>query len=128
MVDARSCLAHPAIDAGFQKLIHVASELGCAGLAIRNYYNFRVLGYHVEYLPRSALPRLGFTNVPASIKPVSGKNLVIGTNPSAISVPNEKGGISVTIDQSGSVVTKSEIKMHIQADKVILEGWGKVKL
>ena len=124
VVDAGSGFAHPSIDAGFLELIPVAHELGCAGLAIRNSYNCGVLGHHVEHLAQAGLLGLGFTNAPASIMPEGGTSTVIGTNPFAISVPDVGGSIAVTIDQSASVVAKSEIKMHAQAGKTIPEGWA----
>ncbi len=124
VVDAGSGFAHPAIDAGFLELIPVASKLGCAGLAIRNSYNCGVLGHHVERLAQVGLLGLGFTNAPASIMPVGGTTPVIGTNPFALAVPDDGGIAAVVIDQSASVVAKSEIKMHAQAGKSIPEGWA----
>ena len=123
VVDACSGFAHPAIDAGFSELVPAAKEMGCAGMSIRNSYNCGVLGHHVERLAESGLVGIGFTNAPASIMPVGGNKTVIGTNPFALSVPGEQGP-ELIIDQSASVVAKSEIKMHAQAGKAIPEGWA----
>ncbi len=124
VVDAGSGFAHPAIDMGFEALIPTAREHGCAGMAVRNSYNCGVLGYHVERLAKAGLVGLGFTNAPASIAPVGGKKPVIGTNPYALCVPDGQGGAAFVLDQSTSVVAKSEITMHARTGKPIPEGWA----
>ncbi len=122
--DAKSGFAHLAIDKGFAPLIKSTKENGCATLTIKNSYNCGVLGYHVERLALNGFVALGFTNAPASIAPVGGNKPVIGTNPYAIAVPNREGKMAFVIDQSASVVAKSEIIMHNKAGKEIPEGWA----
>jgi (2R)-3-sulfolactate dehydrogenase (NADP+) len=123
-VDAKTGFAHPAIDAGFPQLQPLAQANGCAGMTIRNSYNCGVLGYHVERLAESGLVGLGFTNAPASIAPVGGKTPVIGTNPFALAVPDSSGGAAFVLDQSASVVAKSEIMMRAREGHAIPEGWA----
>jgi (2R)-3-sulfolactate dehydrogenase (NADP+) len=93
-------------------------------LTLRNSYNCGVLGYHVERLARAGLVGLGFTNAPASIAPVGGKRPVVGTNPIALGVPGSEGEAAFIIDQSASVVAKSEIMMHAKRGEAIPEGWA----
>ena len=123
-IDADSGFAHPAIDAGFEQFIKSASENGCAAMSVRNSYNCGVLGYHTERIAKAGLTGLGFTNAPASIMPVGGDTTVIGTNPFSLALPDGNNGVAFVIDQSASVVAKSEIKMHAQAGKPIPEGWA----
>ncbi|MEO1944143.1 MAG: Ldh family oxidoreductase [Candidatus Thioglobus sp.] len=123
-VDADCGFAHPAIDAGFNLMIESAKKNGCAAMSIKNSYNCGVLGYHTERIARTGLTGLGYTNAPASIMPVGGDTPVIGTNPFSLALPNGKGGVAFVIDQSASVVAKSEIKMHALAGKPIPEGWA----
>lgn len=124
VVDAATGFAHPAIDAGFAELIPAARELGVAALALRNSYNCGVLGYHTERLALEGLVGLGFTNAPASIAPVGGRNPVIGTNPFSLAVPDAAGGTAILIDQSASVVAKSEVMKHAREGRPIPEGWA----
>ena len=124
LVDAGNGFAHPAIDAGFAELIPMARSQGIAALAIRNSYNCGVLGYHTDRLAAAGLVGLGFTHAPASIAPVGGLQPVVGTNPIAIAVPNGKGGVALSIDQSASVVAKSEIMRRKRAGESIPEGWA----
>ena len=123
-VDAKTGFAHPAIDAGFKELIPLVKSNGCVGLTISNSYNCGVLGYHVERLAEAGLVGIGFTNSPASIAPVGGKKPVIGTNPFALAVPDSAGGIAFVLDQSASVVAKSEIMMRAREGDSIPEGWA----
>jgi (2R)-3-sulfolactate dehydrogenase (NADP+) len=123
-VDAKTGFAHPAIDLGFAALIPLAREQGIVALAIRNSYNCGVLGYHTERLARAGLLALGFTHAPASIAPIGGLRPVVGTNPFAIAVPDGAGGTAIAIDQSASVVAKSEIMRRNREGRPIPEGWA----
>lgn len=123
-VDAKSGFAHPAIDAGFERLVPLARQTGLAGMAVRNSYNCGVLGYHTERLASAGLLGLGFTNAPASIAPAGGRKAVIGTNPFAIAAPDGHGGAAISIDQSASVVAKSEVMRRKRAGTSIPEGWA----
>ena len=124
LVDAKTGFAHPAIEAGFKALIPLVKANGCAGMTVRNSYNCGVLGYHVEQLAEAGLVAIGFTNSPASIAPSGGKKPVIGTNPFAMAVPNSEGGAKFVLDQSASVVAKSEIMMRAREGHSIPEGWA----
>lgn len=124
VVDAGSGFAHPAIDAGFEKLIPLAKSQGIAQLAIRNSYNCGVLGYHTERLAAAGLVGLGFTNAPASIAPHGAKKPVLGTNPWSMAVPDGKGGAAFAIDQSASVVAKSEVIKRSRTGEAIPPGWA----
>jgi (2R)-3-sulfolactate dehydrogenase (NADP+) len=123
-VDAASGFAHPAIEAGFAELIPLAESQGIATLTVRNSYNCGVLGYHTEALARSGLVGLGFTNAPASIAASGGARPTFGTNPWSVAVPDGKGGAAVVIDQSASVVAKSEVMKKARRGEPIPLGWA----
>lgn len=123
-VDARCGFAHPAIDEGFVPLVDLAKTNGCAAMVVHHSYNCGVLGYHTERLAKQGLVALGFTNAPASIAPVGGKVPVVGTNPFSLAVPDGQGGVAFVVDQSASVVAKSEIILRGRAGKPIPEGWA----
>jgi len=121
--DARDGFAHPAIDAGLERLLPLAHRSGIAALAVVNSYNCGVVGYHLERIADAGLVALGFVNAPASIAPWGGKRPVFGTNPLACGVPRS-GAPPLIIDQSSSVVAKSEIVVHKQKGEPIPEGWA----
>jgi len=122
-IDADNGFAHRAITLGFKDLIPAAKENGIASLAISNSYNCGVLGYHTQALAREKLIGIGFTNAPASIAPVGGIKPVVGTNPISVAVYN-KGSIKILIDQSASVVAKSEISVRAKSGEAIPAGWA----
>ena len=124
VADAGTGFPHSAIDQGFERLANMAREQGIAALAIRNSYNCGVLGLHTRRLAEAGLMGIGFTNAPASIAPSGGQKPVVGTNPISVAAPDGKGGIAVLIDQSASVIAKSEIMKHSREGKAIPLGWG----
>jgi len=121
--DARDGFAHPAIDLGFELLLPLAKTTGIAALAVTNSYNCGVCGYHVERIADAGLVALGFVNAPASIAPWGGTKGVFGTNPISCAVPR-RGQAPLVIDQSSSVIAKSEVVVHAQKDEPIPEGWA----
>ncbi len=121
--DARDGFAHPAIDLGFERLLPLAKETGIAALAVANSYNCGVCGYHVERIAEAGLAALGFVNAPASIAPWGGTKGVFGTNPISCAVPRV-GRPPLVIDQSSSVIAKSEVVVHAQKGEPIPEGWA----
>lgn len=124
MVDAANGFAHPAIDAGFSQLVPLAREQGTATMAVFNSYNCGVLGHHVEWLAEAGLLGIGFTNAPASIAPAGGSSALVGTNPFAVAAPDGNGGVAILIDQSASVIAKSELTVRARDGQPIPEGWA----
>ena len=123
-VDAASGFAHPAIAAGLPALLEAAKSQGIASLTLFNSYNCGVLGFHTEAIAKTGLVALGFTNAPASIAPAGGKKPVLGTNPWSLAVPDGNGGAAFVIDQSASVVAKSEVMKKSRAKEPLPPGWA----
>jgi len=123
-VNAASGFAHPAIDAGFDALIAAAGANGVAVMTIHNSYNCGVLGHHAERIAQAGMLGLCATNAPASIAPVGGRTPVVGTNPFAVAAPDGSGGAAFVIDQSASVVAKSEIMLRSRRGEAIEPGWA----
>ena len=124
VADAATGFPHAAIAMGFERLVPLARQMGIAALAVRNSYNCGLLGYHTDRLAAEGLIGLGFTNAPASIAPVGGKVPVIGTNPLAIAVPDGQGGSAISIDQSASVIAKSEVLKRSKTGQPLEPGWA----
>ena len=124
VVDAQSGFAHAAIECGTPALVEAARANGVASLAVRNSYNCGALGYHTERMAQAGLLALGFTNAPASIAPWGAQKPVLGTNPWSLAVPDGLGGARFVIDQSASVVAKSEVMKRARAGEPIPAGWA----
>lgn len=124
-IDANRGFAHPAIEAGFGKLVPAARKFGIAGLAIHNSYNAATLGFHTGTLAKQGLLAFGFTNSVPAIAPVGGRTPVIGTNPMSFAVPGGKPGkIAFLIDQSSSAVAWTAVKRAADEGRAIPEGWA----
>ncbi|HVT51267.1 MAG TPA: Ldh family oxidoreductase [Dongiaceae bacterium] len=123
-VDAKNGFAHPAIEAGFAKLVPAARTFGIAGMSVTNSYNAATLGFHTGYLARQGLLAFGFTNSSAKIAPVGGRVPVLGTNPMSFAVPGKNGKIAFLIDQSSSAVAWSTVKQAADEGRDIPLGWA----
>jgi (2R)-3-sulfolactate dehydrogenase (NADP+) len=122
-VNADNGFAHTAINLGFSSLFDMCATSGIASMSVFNSYNCGVLGFHTKRIAEKGFVGMGFTNAPASIAPVGGKKAVVGTNPFSIAVPLE-GEAAIIIDQSASVVAKSEISVRAKTGESIPEGWA----
>jgi (2R)-3-sulfolactate dehydrogenase (NADP+) len=83
-----------------------------------------VLGHHTEALARAGLVALGFTNAPASIAPAGGRTPVIGTNPFAVAAPDGGERVAFVIDQSASVIARSEGMLRKREGRALEPGWA----
>lgn len=124
VVDAANGFAHPAIDLGWQPLTEAASQQGVAVMTVSRSYNCGVLGHHAERLAEAGLIGLCMTHAPASIAPIGGAVPVIGTNPFALAVPDGQGGVALSLDQSASVIAKSEVILRGRRGEALEEGWA----
>jgi (2R)-3-sulfolactate dehydrogenase (NADP+) len=123
-VDARRGFAHPAIEAGFKKLVPAARKHGIAAMAVHGSYNAATLGFHTGTLAREGLVAFGFTNSTPAIAPVGGSKPVIGTNPMSFAVPGKKGKVAFLIDQSSSQVAWTAVKRASDEKQSIPLGWA----
>jgi (2R)-3-sulfolactate dehydrogenase (NADP+) len=123
-VDAKRGFAHPAIEAGFAKLVPAAKKFGVAAMAVQGSYNAATLGFHTGVLAKKGLLAFGFTNSVPAIAPVGGTKPVIGTNPMSFAVPAPKGKIAFLIDQSSSAVAWTAVKRAADEGRVIPHGWA----
>ena len=123
-VDARHGFAHPAIEAGFKRLIPAAQKHGVAAMGVYNSYNAATLGFHTGYLARAGLLAIGATNAVPNLAPVGGKTPIIGTNPISYAVPAPGGEIAFLVDQSATQVAWTAVKRAAEAGEQIPLGWA----
>jgi (2R)-3-sulfolactate dehydrogenase (NADP+) len=123
-VDANKGFAHPAIEAGFKKLVPAAKKFGVATMIVKRSYNAATLGFHTGTLAKQGLLCFGFTNAMPTIAPVGGKTPVIGTNPLSFAVPGAKGKVAFLIDQSSSAVPWTKVKLAADSGQKIPFGWA----
>lgn len=123
-VDARHGFAHPAIAAGFARLIPAARAQGIAAMGVFNSYNAATLGFHTGTLARAGLFAIGATNAVPTVAPVGGSKPLIGTNPISYAVPAPGGEIAFLVDQSATAVAWTAVKRAAEAGRSIPLGWA----
>jgi (2R)-3-sulfolactate dehydrogenase (NADP+) len=128
IVDANRGFTHPAIEAGFKKLVPAASKFGVAAMAVSHSYNAATLGFHTGTLAKQGLVAFGFTNAMPILAPVGGKKPVVGTNPMSFAVPGRKGQIAFLMDQSASAVTWTRVKRAAEKGERIPLDWALDKI
>ncbi len=122
-VNADYGFAHNGINLGFSSLFDMSEKESIACMSVYNSYNCGVLGFHTKRIAENGYLGLGFTNAPASIAPTGGISPVVGTNPFSLATPH-RDGVAIIIDQSASVVAKSEISVRAKTGESIPEGWA----
>lgn len=123
-VDARHGFAHPAIEAGFARLIPAARAQGIAAMGVFNSYNAATLGFHTGTLAQAGLFALGATNAVPTVAPVGGARPIIGTNPISYAVPAPGGQIAFLVDQSATAVAWTAVKRAAEAGRPIPPDWA----
>lgn len=123
-VDARHGFAHPAIEAGFSRLIPAAKAMGVAVMGVHNSYNAATLGFHTGTLARAGLFAIGATNAVPTVAPVGGSRPIIGTNPISYAVPAPGGQIAFLVDQSATAVAWTAVKRAAEAGRPLPLGWA----
>ena len=122
-VNADNGFAHSAINIGLPLFFEMCAKEAISCMSVYNSYNCGVLGFHTKRIAEKGFIGLGFTNAPASIAPLGGVKPVVGTNPFSLAVPFD-GRAEIIIDQSASVVAKSEISVRAKTGEPIPEGWA----
>ena len=122
-VNADNGFAHSAINTGLPLFFEMCAKESISCMSVYNSYNCGVLGFHTKRIAEKGFIGLGFTNAPASIAPLGGVKPVVGTNPFSLAVPFD-GRAEIIIDQSASVVAKSEISVRAKTGEPIPEGWA----
>ncbi len=123
-VDARHGFAHPAIEAGFERLIPAAKAQGIAAMGVFNSYNAATLGFHTGRLAQAGLFAIGATNAVPTVAPVGGNRPIIGTNPISYAVPAPGGQIAFLVDQSATAVAWTAIRRAADLGRPIPLGWA----
>ena len=123
-VDAKLGFAQAAFERGLPDALKVASNAGTCALAICHSHTCTSLGYFTAQIASEGMIGIGFTNASAVVSPPGGNQAVLGTNPIAMSIPKQGGGIAFQFDQSTSAVALGKITMAASAGEKIPLGWA----
>lgn len=103
----------------------VIEECKNKGMFLVNSYNNNTYGAAFVYsllMAQSGLIGITFSNSPAQMPLIGGKERLLGTNPFSVVIPN--GDEPIIIDMASSVVAKSKFKERQNAHQLLDEGWA----
>lgn len=123
-VDAKLGFAQAAFASAIGTAVSTAREMGTASLAVCHSHTCTSLGYFTEQIAEHGLVGIGFTNASAVVSPPGGNKAVLGTNPIAMAIPAERGGVAFQFDQSTSAIALGKITMAKEAGEKIPLGWA----
>ncbi len=123
-VDAKFGFAQPAFEKGLPVALETVKKSGTCSLAICHSHTCTSLGYFTEQIAQAGMVGIGFTNASAVVSPPGGNKALLGTNPIAMSIPAQSGGIAFQLDQSTSAVALGKITMAASAGESIPLGWA----
>ena len=123
-VDAGLGFAQPAFARGLPEALKVAELAGTCSLAICHSHTCTSLGYFTEQIAQAGYIGIGLTNASAVVAPPGGTSRVLGTNPIAMAVPAQNGGVRFQFDQSTSAIALGKITMAAAAGESIPLGWA----
>ncbi len=124
MTDAKFGFAQPAFKRGLPQALETATESGTCAFAVCHAHTCTSLGYFTEQIANAGMIGIGFTNASAVVSPPGGTKAVLGTNPIAMAIPAENGGVAFQFDQSTSAVALGKITMANAAGEAIPLGWA----
>ncbi|MEM9583646.1 MAG: Ldh family oxidoreductase [Pseudomonadota bacterium] len=124
LADAKFGFAQAAFARAFEQACTVARENGTVSLAVAHAHTCTSLGYFTEQFAREGLIAIGMTNASPVVAPPGGNAKTIGTNPIAMSVPAQGGGVGMHFDFSTSAVALGKITMAKAAGERIPLGWA----
>lgn len=124
MVDAKFGFAQAAFARGFDHAVSTARDMGTCSFAVAHTHTCTSLGYFTEQIANAGLIGIGFTNASAVVSPPNGNAAVLGTNPIAMAIPAQNGGVTFQFDQSTSAIALGKITMAKAAGESIPLGWA----
>ena len=123
-VDAGFGFAQAAFEKGLPEALDTVKKTGTCSLSICHAHTCTSLGYFTEQIAEAGYVAIGFTNASAIVSPPGGNKAILGTNPIAMAVPAQDGGIAFQLDQSTSAVALGKITMAASAGETIPLGWA----
>ena len=100
-----------------------ATEAGVYSVFSRHANTYGPAFYYPLLAARQGLIGITFSNSPAAMPPVGGRDKLLGTNPFAVVVPGGEEN-PVILDMATSVVAKSRINEFRKRGEKIPEGWA----
>lgn len=101
--------------------IHKAKQSGVGMVCVRNSSHYGIAGYYPLMAVHEGLCAFSMTNTGPIMVPTFGREMMLGTNPIAFSMPADP--VPFWFDASTTVVTLGKVEVHAKRGKPMPEGW-----
>lgn len=124
LVDAQAGFGHVVGLQAMDICVSKAERVGVGAVGVRNSTHFGVACIFAERAAERGCIGIATSNAAARMPPVGAKTAVLGTNPLAIAVPGDEGGIAFVLDMSTSVAALGKILSARDEGRSIPVGWA----
>ena len=98
-----------------------AKRTGIGMICVRNSSHYGIAGYYPLMAVREGLCAFSMTNTGPIMVPTFGREMMLGTNPIAFSMPADP--VPFWFDASTTVVTLGKVEVYAKRGKPMPEGW-----
>lgn len=122
-INANNTIGMYAATKAMELAVEMCKESGTYHVFVRNANTFGPAFYYSDIAAKQGLIGMCFSNSPAAMCALGGKEKILGTNPFSIAIPGvEKGPI--ILDMATSIVAKSKLNEYRKKGEKIPEGWA----
>ncbi len=122
-IDANNTIGMYVATKAMEVAIKMCKDNGIYHVFVRNSNTFGPAFYYSSIAAKQGLIGMCFSNSPAAMCALGGKEKILGTNPFSIAIPGgEKGPI--ILDMATSIVAKSKLNEYRKRGEKIPEGWA----
>ena len=121
LIDAHFAMGQLSARFAMEKAIQKAKQTGVGLVAVRNSSHFGIAGYYTLMAENEGLAAFSMTNTGPIMVPTFGREMMLGTNPLAFSMPADP--VPFWFDASTTVVTLGKVEVHAKRGKEMPEGW-----
>ena len=121
LIDAHFAMGQLAARFAMEKAIEKAKQTGVGIVAVRNSSHFGIVGYYTLMAEKEGLAAFSMTNTGPIMVPTFGKEMMLGTNPLAFSMPADP--VPFWFDASTTVVTLGKVEVYAKRGKEMPAGW-----
>jgi uncharacterized oxidoreductase len=103
-----------------------AAPHGLAAVGVRGANHIGRLADYAELAAGQGFVALVWTNAPTapSVVPYGGIGRRLSTNPLAVAVPGEGGGVAISVDMATSIVAEGKVRVKRNRKEPLPDGWA----
>lgn len=124
VLDAENGFGQVAAIRGADVAIEKAKQFGVGLVGIRNSNNFGTAGFIGEYVVRSGMACIVFSNSAPAIAPTGGSKPFLGTNPICMALPTFGNNAPIIFDMACSNAARGKVRLAAKNGEPIPLGWA----